>query len=265
MTTPDLPHAQAAAVRDAEIARLEALLDSQPWGTVAFSRAGGEHHVVVANARAQQMLGRPVATGASLVQVFGALSENAASGAMANDEALCDALARGLEIPLGESWLWLKLAHVEAGAGNRAPAHGGIDATVALIDVTALRRGLDERIASLRFLSHDLRSPLNSIIALSQLAESDAPAFDQCGGMDQIGRLARYALTLGENFIFSSVLGKLRKNDFSRFDLRATVRELVPQLEVAAVYRRVLLRLWLPDEAAVWIEGVRSFTARASW
>lgn len=263
MTAQALPQAQAAAVRDAEIARLEALLDSQPWGTVAFGREGGEHRVVVANARAQQMLGRRVATGASLMQVFGALSENAAGGAMANEEALCEALARGLEIPLGESWLWLKLAHVEAGEGNRAPAHGGIDATVALIDVTALRRGLDERIASLRFLSHDLRSPLNSIIALSQLAESDAPAFDQCGGMDQIGRLARYALTLGENFIFSSVLGNLRKHDFSRFDLRATVRELVPQLEVAAVYRRVLLRLWLPDEAAVWIEGVRSFTARA--
>jgi len=252
-----------AAARDAETARIEALLDSQPWGTVALGLAGNAHRVVVASQRAQQMLGRPIAAGASFVEVFGALTETVARGGATTDESLCEALEQGLEIPIGETWLWLKLARVSSGEDARVLAPGAIDITVALIDVTALRRGLDERIASLRFLSHDLRSPLNSVIALSQLAESDSPAFEQCGGMEQIGRLARYALALGENFIFSSVLGNLRRNDFSRFDLRATVRELVPQLEVAAVYRRVLLRLWLPDDSAVWIEGVRSFAARA--
>lgn len=263
MNMPSIPNLPLAAAHNAETARIEALLDSQPWGTVALGRVGGEHHVIVASKRAQQMLGRPIAAGATLLQVFGALSQTMASDGAANDESLCEALASGLEIPVGETWLWLKLAYVAPEEDRRALAPGAIEATVALIDVTALRRGLDERIASLRFLSHDLRSPLNSVIALSQLAESDAPAFDQCGGMEQIGRLARYALALGENFIFSSVLGNLRRHDFSRFDLRATVRELVPQLEVAAVYRRVLLRLWLPDDSAVWIEGVRSFAARA--
>jgi signal transduction histidine kinase len=260
---PDMPALPVAAAHEAETARIEALLDSQPWGTVALGRTDGEHRVVVASKRAQQMLGRPIAPGATLMQVFGTLSETLAGGGATSDERLCEALETGLEVAIGETCLWLKLAYVAPAESTRALAPGAIDATVALIDVTGLRRGLDERIASLRFLSHDLRSPLNSISALSQLAESDAPAFEQCGGMEQIGRLARYALALGENFIFSSVLGNLRRNDFSRFDLRATVRELVPQLEVAAVYRRVLLRLWLPDDSAVWIEGVRSFAARA--
>lgn len=263
MSTPAISNVARAAARDAETARIEAVLDSQPWGTVALGLAGSEHRVVVATKRAQQMLGRPIAAGASLVEVFGALTERVARGGATTDESLCEALERGLEIPIGETWLWVKLAPVASGDDTPVLAAGTIDATVALIDVTSLHRGLDERIASLRFLSHDLRSPLNSVIALSQLAESDSPAFEQCGGMEQIGRLARYALALGENFIFSSVLGNLRSNDFSRFDLRATVRELVPQLEVAAVYRRVLLRLWLPDDSAVWIEGVRSFAARA--
>jgi len=263
MNTSAIRNVPPAAARDAETARIEALLDSQPWGTVALGLAGNAHRVVVASQRAQQMLGRPIAAGASFVEVFGALTETVARGGATTDESLCEALEQGLEIPIGETWLWLKLARVSSGEDARVLAPGAIDITVALIDVTALRRGLDERIASLRFLSHDLRSPLNSVIALSQLAESDSPAFEQCGGMEQIGRLARYALALCENFIFSSVLGNLRRNDFSRFDLRATVRELVPQLEVAAVYRRVLLRLWLPDDSAVWIEGVRSFAARA--
>jgi len=243
---------------DTGIAHIEVLLDSQPWGTVAFVIEGGEHRVVVASERAVRMRGRPIPVGATLMQIFGGLAD-AESGA-ATDESLAAVLEQGLEVKLGEIWLWLKLARIERAA---AGANGGIDASVALVDVTALRRGLDDRIASLRFLSHDLRSPLNSIVALSQLAESDAAVFDQCGGMNQIAQLARYALALGENFIFSSVLGNLRRNDFSRFDLHATVRELVPQLEVAAVCRHILLQLWLPDGAAVWIDGVRSFAARA--
>jgi signal transduction histidine kinase len=63
--------------------------------------------------------------------------------------------------------------------------------------------------------------------------------------------------------LFSSVVGNLERRDFSRFDLRATLRELVPQLEVAAVYRGVSLRLWLPDGRPAWINGLRPFVARA--
>ena len=115
MSTPAISNVARAAARDAETARIEAVLDSQPWGTVALGLAGSEHRVVVATERAQQMLGRPIAAGASLVEVFGALTERVARSGATTDESLWEALERGLEIPIGETWLWVKLAPVASG------------------------------------------------------------------------------------------------------------------------------------------------------
>ncbi len=136
-------------------------------------------------------------------------------------------------------------------------------AVIAVADVTPFRRSLDERTMSLRFLLHDLRSPLNSISALTQLDASDAEAFERCGGMEQITQLARYALSLGEQFIFTSVTEHLRSRDFKRFDLCVTLRQIISQLEVTAIYCGVALHLWLPDNSPAWVSGMRNFVARA--
>jgi signal transduction histidine kinase len=132
-----------------------------------------------------------------------------------------------------------------------------------LFDITDLHRALDNRTESLRFLSHDLRSPQNSIVALTQLHEHDPQAFESCGGMQRIAELARYALSLGDQFIFTSVGGALRHRDFVRFDLLAAVRSVIPKLEVAAIYRNVALRLWVAEGPAVWVSGVQVFVMRA--
>jgi signal transduction histidine kinase len=243
----------ADAADQVERKRLQAMLDSQPWGAVAL---GPDGRVVAASARACAMLRAPIPIGAPMAQVFGfCLLDGVEPYA---------ALEHGREVEIEGTWCWLKLTRV----ANDEPTEGERDpycvaASVAIVDISPVHRALDERIASLRFLSHDLRSPLNSIVALTQLQEMDAATFAQCGGMRQIGDLARYALGLGETFLFSSVVGNLERRDFSRFDLRATLRELVPQLEVAAVYRGVSLRLWLPDGRPAWINGLRPFVARA--
>jgi signal transduction histidine kinase len=70
-------------------------------------------------------------------------------------------------------------------------------------------------------------------------------------------------LSLGEQFIFTSVAEHLRARDFRRFDLRMTVRQIISQLEVTAVYCGVALHLWMPDSAPVWVNGMRNFAARA--
>jgi len=226
---------------DAAALRLQALLDSQPWGIVTFASDGG---VVGASARAVALFEKPIVAGTTLEQLFG----NSAIGGA----EMSVTLEQGCELAIGDRWLWLKLS----------PA-GDLGFSLAMVDITPLRMKHDERVAGLRYLSHDLRSPQNSIVALTQLYESDRDAFDACGGVRQMGELARYALMLGENFMFSSMVGALQQRDFARFDMRATVRDLVPQLEIAAVYRNVALRLWLPDDAPVWIVGLRPFIARA--
>jgi signal transduction histidine kinase len=172
-----------------------------------------------------------------------------------NDVNLREALEQGVELQIDDAWVWLRQT-VVTGSGR-------IAATLSLFDMTDMRRAVDDRVESLRFLSHDLRSPTNSIVALTQLHEHDPAAFEECGGIQRIADLARYALSLGDQYIFTSVAGALQRSDFARFDLRGAVRNLIPQLDVAAVYRSVPLRLWLAEGSAVWVSGVRVFVVRA--
>ncbi|AJY39665.1 HAMP domain-containing histidine kinase [Burkholderia humptydooensis] len=216
-----------------------------PWGTLALDHDGA---IVAATARAHALLGRPLPAGLPLAAVLG-------DAAPADCAALFDALEQGFEFETDEAILWLTLQPVE-----HDPA---IAATVSVADVTPLRRALDERVASLRFLAHDLRSPQNSILALTQLHDADPDGFAACGGLERIGQLARHALLLGQDYLVASAADDLRQRHFVRFDLRAMLRELVPKLEVSAVYRGVALQLWLDDAAPLWLRGARVFVARA--
>ncbi|GAB7524102.1 HAMP domain-containing sensor histidine kinase [Paraburkholderia sp. 2C] len=230
---------------DGETRRTRALLGGLPCGVVALGAAG---EVLDASARAIAMLQMPLPAG---IDFADAISEH-----FAMTEVLRPAdLARGIDVRVDETTLWLQAGAVEA------PGVGGTVVTVN--DVTPFARAVDERAMSLRFLLHDLRSPLNSISALTQLDATDSDAFERCGGMQQITQLAHYVLSLGEQFIFTSVAEHLHARDFKRFDLRATVRQIILQLEVTALYCGVALQLWLSDSAPVWVSGMRNFVARA--
>ncbi|MFM0039049.1 HAMP domain-containing sensor histidine kinase [Paraburkholderia strydomiana] len=231
----------------------QTLFDSEPWGTIALD---ARYQVLFATSGAARLLGRHIETGTAL----GALIPELEPAHEPSDEGQKDqsptlALAEGVEVALTDRWLWLRL--------EPAKNAGRVAALLRVSDMTDMRRALTNRAESLRFLSHDLRSPQNSIVALTQLHEQDPQAFEDCGGMQRIAELARYALSLGDQFIFTSVAGALRHRDFCRFDLRAAVRSVIPKLEVAAVYRNVALRLWIADEPAVWMSGVQVFVMRA--
>lgn len=234
-----------SAPHGADARIFQMMQDRQAWGTLALDRDGA---IVAATARARALFGRALPAGLPLRAVLG-------DAAGADAAALFEALAQGLEFETDDAILWLTLQPVE-----RDPA---IAATVTVADVTPLRRALDERVASLRFLAHDLRSPQNSILALTQLHDADPDAFAACGGLERIAQLARHALLLGQDYLVASAADDLRQRHFVRFDLRGMLRELVPKLEVAAVYRGVALQLWLDDAAPLWLRGARVFVARA--
>ncbi|MFM0040909.1 HAMP domain-containing sensor histidine kinase [Paraburkholderia sediminicola] len=238
------PQRSSAAVAPDD--EFDALLDSQPWGTIALD---ARHDVLFATPGAARLLRRRVVAGVPLAELLPQLADDN------HDAGLREALEQGVELQIDDRWLWLKQTTV---VGSER-----IAATLSLFDVTDMRRAVDDRVESLRFLSHDLRSPTNSIVALTQLHEHDPNAFEECGGIQRVADLARYALSLGDQFIFTSVAGALQRGDFARFDLRGAVRNLIPQLDVAAVYRNVPLRLWLAEGSAVWVSGVRVFVIRA--
>ncbi|WQE14478.1 ATP-binding protein [Trinickia caryophylli] len=230
------------------------LLDEQPLGAIAVD---ARLAILFATPAAARLLGRSIDVGTPLGPLLDEClrrEETIDEGADAADTLRHD-LEQGVEFQADGRWLWARLDRTRP--GSRAAA------VLWLFDMTDLRRALDHRTESLRFLSHDLRSPQNSIVALTQLHEHDPQAFEDCGGMQRIAELARYALSLGDQYIFTSVAGALRHRDFVRFDLRAAVRSLIPKLEVAAVYRNVALRLWLAEGPAVWVSGVQVFVMRA--
>ncbi|KVA04289.1 histidine kinase [Burkholderia latens] len=229
---------------DGEARRLRGTLHGLPCGVIVLDRGGA---VVHANARALEMLAMTLPPG---VDFSVALSERFE---MTDVPRLRD-LEAGREVRVDDSTFWIQAGPAGAEMG---------ESVIAVTDVTPFARSLDERAMSLRFLLHDLRSPLNSISALTQLDASDPDAFERCGGMQQITSLAQYVLSLGEQFIFSSVTEHLQARDFKRFDLRATLRQIISQLEVTAVYCGVALHLWLPDSAPLWVSGMRNFVARA--
>ncbi|KVH04374.1 MULTISPECIES: sensor histidine kinase [Burkholderia] len=233
---------------DDEARRVRGTLRGLPCGVIVLDRAGA---VVHANARALEMLAMALPAG---VDFSVALSERFE---MTDVPRLRD-LEAGREVRVDDSTFW-----IQAGPAGACGGAGAGESVIAVTDVTPFARSLDERAMSLRFLLHDLRSPLNSISALTQLDASDPEAFERCGGMQQITSLAQYVLSLGEQFIFSSVTEHLQARDFKRFDLRATLRQIISQLEVTAVYCGVALHLWLPDSAPLWVSGMRNFVARA--
>ncbi|MBR8185337.1 HAMP domain-containing histidine kinase [Burkholderia ambifaria] len=255
MTAPSHPRA-AADTNAPGIAgdELAALLDSQPWGTIAVDR---ERRVLFASTGAARLLQREIVVGASLDALLRAcgIADVAEPTQTEDANPSEDAGGQGVEFQVGDTWIWL--------ARNQASGGGRIATTFVLVDVTGMRRTLDQRMESLRFMSHDLRSPQNSILAMTQLHETDPAAFDACGGMARIGELARYALSLGDQFIFTSVESGLQRRDLARFDLCETVRSVIAQQDVAAVYRGVPLQLWMVEDARIWMTGVRTFVARA--
>lgn len=227
---------------DDEARRMHGVLGDLPCGVVALDAAGA---VVYANARAPEMLKMDVTLG---IDFTVALSERFEMSEVPRTREL----AAGRELRVDETTLWLQ-----------AGPPGATGAVISVTDVTPFARSLEERAMSLRFLLHDLRSPLNSISALTQLDASDPQAFERCGGMQQITQLAHYVLSLGEQFIFTSVTEHLQARDFKRFDLRLTLRQIISQLEVTAVYCGIALHLWLPYDLPVWVSGMRNFVARA--
>jgi signal transduction histidine kinase len=227
-----------------EVRSLHDVLRGFPCGVIALDDSGA---VVHASERALEMLKMDLPRG---IDFSVAVSEHFE---MTDVPRPCD-LEAGRELRVEETTLWIQSAQ----ASTRTA-----DALIAVTDVTPFARSLEERAMSLRFLLHDLRSPLNSISALTQLDASDPEEFERCGGMRQITDLAHYVLSLGEQFIFTSVTEHLHRRDFKRFDLRATLRQIISLLEVTAVYCGVALQLWLPDGSPVWVNGMRNFVARA--
>nr|WP_150124286.1 CHASE2 domain-containing protein [Cupriavidus nantongensis] len=182
-----------------------------------------------------------------------------------------------------------------SGRGDRryllhgAPLHGESGAVagliVSVIDITAIRLAERQREQMLRFLSHDMRSPQASILALIELEErraqqagtsagaSASPSAGPSAGtsagdtaadngvLARIAAHARRTLELADDFI-SVARAESKALAFMEVELGGLVLDATDQLWALAKAREVSLQIDLPDDPAV-LQGEPALLVRA--
>ncbi len=133
---------------------------------------------------------------------------------------------------------------------------------VVLADVTPLKRALRERQDLMRFLSHDMRSPATSLVALARLQQVPQRALATPEFAAQVESLATRSLALTEGFLALARAEAASTRDFAPLDLSDVVRIARDEVWAAAEAKRITLTAKLPEEA-IWVDGSVDLLTRA--
>lgn len=132
---------------------------------------------------------------------------------------------------------------------------------VVIEDVTKLRQAEREREEALSFLSHDIRSPQNSIMALSQLQRTNDKKKSEDEFVSQVETLARKTVTLAEDFL-QLVRADSKPLSLSEYDLAALVEDCVADVEPQARAKQITID-FIPPSLDTAVEVDRTLLSRA--
>lgn len=120
-----------------------------------------------------------------------------------------------------------------------------------LADVTGQKRAAEEREELLQLLTHDMRSPQSSILAM---LDGVPPKPIKADDFDRIRTYARRTLTLADNFVH---LARLKGTDFEPefMDFADIVQEAADDLYTLAHRRKISIRVERNDEGEYWVMG----------
>ena len=150
--------------------------------------------------------------------------------------------------------------HSQAGAAvNQAESAGQI---LTLIDISPIRLAEKSRDEALSFLSHDMRSPQSSILALLELHRLDPQGTPVPDMLDRIERYANRTLSLSEQFV---QLGRAESSNYHwvELDLCGSVQESVDEIWALAHEKQISLHVdvQVGDEGA-FIKGDGTMLSR---
>jgi signal transduction histidine kinase len=118
---------------------------------------------------------------------------------------------------------------------------------VSLIDITSLREAERSRDEVLSFLSHDMRSPQSSILALLELHELDPGDNPKEAVHERIAQYARRTLELSEQFL-QLARAENKEYELASVDLGMIAEEAIEEAWAAAEQKRIALKLRFDGE-----------------
>jgi CHASE2 domain-containing sensor protein/signal transduction histidine kinase len=222
---------------------------SQVEEGVVLADACGE--VLLANPRLMSMLSleeRPV-SGWHLLDLARDLRlEPDAWAALIRTAVLEGRAVQALAGRQGETWS-LSLSRVEAGG------QAGQILMLALHDVSEQTVVQRTRAELLHFLSHDLRSPMISILALTEKMRQTPGASQDPEFLDQLEMHARRNLGVAEQFLQLIRVELLPQIELTELDMLPVVESAMEQVAEQARAADVLLRFDYQPDDAVWVRG----------
>lgn len=172
--------------------------------------------------------------------------------------------------PVAEQSPWSADLEVRDHAGRDlilkcAPIHtaeGNFAGTVAtLTDISGIRQAERQREETLRFISHDMRAPQSSILALVEMKQDGDPA-DSCDDtLTRIAALANRTLHLVDDFVHLTRAESMAINAVD-LDLGGLLQDGVDEFWAAAHKRGIVLEVTSPLPAA-YVRGDQTLLMRA--
>jgi len=183
-----------------------------------------------------------------------------------SDEAPADQTIQGAETATAgtsievrdraEHDLLIRCAPIRTAKG----AHAGM--VVTLSDISAIRQAERQREETLRFISHDMRAPQNSILALVELnGQSDTDEHPPAQTLSRIAHLANRTLRLVDDFI-QLTRAESMEIAHDRLDLVALLHEINDDFWAAAQARKITLDMQ-SSESVAFAYGDSSLVMRA--
>ncbi|GJG95221.1 CHASE2 and HATPase_c domain-containing protein [Cupriavidus pauculus] len=182
-------------------------------------------------------------------------------------DALCDALDADAPVMSSSDSHGVELATEDDRRYllHGAPLHGETGrpagVIVSLIDITTVRRAERQREQTLHFLSHDMRSPQASILALIDLQSRPERALPQNELLHRIGDHAHRTLALADDFI-RLAQAESQSLAFAEVDLTTLVLDATDELWALAKARGIDLQLDL-DGDGVTLRAAPALLVRA--
>ncbi len=156
--------------------------------------------------------------------------------------------ARELELGNQRS-LWLVIEPLQIQGADLQSSIAHVAGVAALTDISALKQAQHDREELLRFISHDMRSPLASILALVELRKE---AFHEATDDERFKEIAHYAshtILLAEEFLRIAYASASHEGEFQILELRTCIEAALDLTRPLARGRNIEIA-YSPHESA---------------